>query len=515
MSSSVDPHPLRSGRRALRRPGWVGARLAAVVSVIAVVAGVAVTAALTPVRAAPAASGVADGVVVAPGGAQSSSAFCAGATAGSGGAADAVITLTNSTRRPVRGAMTSVTGPDSGTATGAASGATGGTATARPVVRRAVVVPALGSTTVDPGAGLPGGPVAASFVFAGGGVAVNQIVSGPSGWSTAPCASGTSASWYFAGGSTVPGDMLSLALFNPASTDAVVNVSFVTGGGVIAPQGYQGLVVSPGRLVVEQVGSFVQDHPEIATVVSAQSGALVADELQVRSAAATTGLSLRLGSPSLSATWQFAQTTSSPGATVTFHLANPGNTPADVTIAAHLAIASVVPIQVQVPAQSVMAYNASASSRLPKQIPYAVTIDSSTAIVVGRSVQAANGATSPVWGSTAGTTTVATHWLVPAPGVAGATGVANAPVANATVDSLAISNPGPLTADVIVTALGNRQPSASVAVAPGSVIVIGSSRVGGLQAFDVRSSQPVALEEDDGPAAAPGIVVSAGVPLAG
>ena len=83
----------------------------------------------------------------------------------------------------------------------AVSPATGG---APATVRRPVDVPPLSSVAVNPATGLPAGSTATSFTFAGGGVVASELVSGPGGWSTAPCASELSAQWAFAGGSTTP-----------------------------------------------------------------------------------------------------------------------------------------------------------------------------------------------------------------------------------------------------------------------------------------------------------------------
>ncbi len=58
----------------------------------------------------------------------------------------------------------------------------------------------------------------------------------------------------------------------------------------MTPQPYQGLLVAAGQLVVENVGDYVQNVPAIATIVSADSGALVSDELQQT---ASPGLSLQ------------------------------------------------------------------------------------------------------------------------------------------------------------------------------------------------------------------------------
>ena len=63
----------------------------------------------------------------------------------------------------------------------------------------------------------------------------SQVVPGANGWSTAPCASRIASQWAFAGGSTTTGNTLTLSLYNPTATEAVVNVSFLTGQGSTRP----------------------------------------------------------------------------------------------------------------------------------------------------------------------------------------------------------------------------------------------------------------------------------------
>jgi hypothetical protein len=487
-----DRQPRRSASR----------RLIAVLGVAVIVVGVAVIDGALTAPAAPTAIGALDGAPIVPAGAYSSSAFCTGgATGGADGLAGTTLYLTNTTSVPVNGVMTSQVAP--GTGAGAAS-----KGTPAPPSQRTLVVPARGSAAVNAGAGLPAGSLSTSFAFDGGGVAVNQVVSGPNGWSTAPCASHTSDSWYFAGGSTATGNSLTLDLFNPTASHAVVDVSFLTSSGVVVPSTYQGLDIPPGQVVAENVGDYVQGQGEIATVVSAQSGSVVADQLQQWSAGATGGVSLRLGSPATSSSWQFAQTTDAAQGTVTFHLANPGSAPAVATLAIGTSTLKVSPVQVSVPARSVSTFVASGSKHLPPQTPYAVTVHSTQPIVVGRSVQAPPGSAPPVWGASAGTTTTATHWLVPAPGVPGAPGTVGAGV-----DSLGVANPGGSPSRVMVTVAGTGAPVATFVVPPGSVTVLGSAAVGGLRSFDVTATAPVVVEEDSGPAGAPGVVSSAGVPF--
>ncbi len=465
----------------------------ALAAVAVTVVVVAVVDAAAPAPPAPAPAATADGVALSSAGSYSSSAFCAG---GTGTAAVTTVYLTNTTAKAVAGEMTAV-GP-------------AGSAGTAPTTHRALTVPPFGTAAVDPADGLPAGSNAASFTFAGGGVAASQVVSGPNGWSTAPCASQTSAQWVFAGGSTATGNALTLSLFNPAAVESVVNVSFLTDAGVVNPQAYQGLTIPPGQLVTENVGDFVQNANDIATVVTAQSGTVVSTELQQWSSGATGGLSLRLGSPALSTTWRFAQTTAMPGATVDFYLANPGSTSASATITFGFSSGSVEPQQVAVAARSVAAVTASGIPGLPHQVPYAVTVDASQPIAVGRSVLASGGSSPPVWGSSPGTVTVAGRWLVPGPGVPGAPGTAGA-----TVRSLAVADPGSGPVTVGLSRLGQVRPFATFTVLPGDLRVLGANQVGGLATYLVSSSGPVDVEEDSAPAGAPGVVSSTGVPLSG
>ena len=199
------PEPVAAPARRRRRPSLrpVRGRWTAVIAVAIVVAGVGLVSAAFPTPGAPPGPGSADGVPVPPADATSSSAFCPAAT---GTAAVATVYLTNSTTRAVAGIMTAV-GPV-------------GRHGSSPMVHRTVVVPPLGTAAVDPSTGLAKGSTASSFTFAGGGVVASQVVSGPLGWSTAPCASRTATQWAFAGGSTATGSSLALALFDPAAPAA-------------------------------------------------------------------------------------------------------------------------------------------------------------------------------------------------------------------------------------------------------------------------------------------------------
>lgn len=492
--SGVDVAPTPPMPRRPRRvePRPVRGRLAGTLSVAVVVVAVAVISAVFPAPAAAPAPGPDDAVAVPPAGAYSSSAFC---PAGTGTAAATTVYLTNTSPRQVSGMMTAVS----------PNGSTGAS-----TVRRRVVVPALAAVAINPSNGLPGGSNASSFVFAGGGVVATQVVGGPGGWSNAPCASETAGQWSFAGGSTTGASTLALALFDPAAPEAVVNVSFLTGSGLVTPQAYQGLVVPSGQLVVENVGAYVQNASVIATFVTTESGSLVSSEFQQWSGGPGSGISLRLGSPELSTTWRFAQSSAAPGSAVDFELANPGQAAVTATIAFALSSGTVMPRKVVVPPVSVVTFSASGTSGLPPQTPYSVVTHSSGPIVVGREVTAANGSSAPVWGSSSGTVTIADHWVVPGPGTGDVPGTAGA-----AIKSLAVADPGSSPAQVVVATNHGARTVARFTVAPNGLTVLGPRLVGGLSTFVITSSQPVNVEEDSLPSGASGVVSSAGFPFTG
>jgi hypothetical protein len=494
MTESMTRHA-RQQRRPLRRaPG----RLVVLAVVVLVVIGLAVVDRAVGLPTVAPAPPTADGVPVSPAGSYSSSAFCVGGASGPDGTAGTTLFLTNTSGVAVHGVMTSQVAPGTG------SGATSTGTPAAPTTRD-VVVPARGQAAVNPGAGLPAGDLATWFGFDGGGVAVNQVVTGTKGWSTAPCASQSSASWYLAGGKTADGDALTLDLYNPSSTASVVNVTFLTSSGVITPSDYQGLSIPAGQLVSENVGDFVQNQQDIATEVSAQSGQVVAAQLQAWSAG-TSGLGLSLGSPDTSTAWYLPQSTDGAGS-VTFHLANPGTAPTVATLTFGLPMAHVAPVSIALPPQSVTTWSPSSTGHLPRQTAYATTIRATSGIVVSRMVDAGSAAApATAKGGGPATSTLATHWLVPAPGVPNAPGTPGA-----TVDSLAVADPHTVSTRVVVTEADSGAVVAAFTVAAGSLVVLGPSAVGGLRALDVRSTHPVALEEDAGPSGAPGVVFSTGM----
>jgi hypothetical protein len=487
-----------NGRRAMSDNGR---RALLILGALSVLVGIAVAdagnggaqGAATPSSGAAAVS-VSTATGVAGRRAESAAWFCVGGT-GAGGVAPSQLLFTN----PVPTAVTA-------TATSVAVGAT----SMAPVPPVALLAPGHAQVAVAPAPGVTGGLVASTVVLDEGGVGVSQVVSGALGFSTAPCASTTARHWYFANASTAQGATVTLSLFNPTATIAVVDVSFVTAGGVIAPPAYQGIDVPGNSLVAENVGDHLPDTAAMATTVTTLSGAVVAAELETYSQAGSGGPSIILGTKQPATSWSFAQNTDvSTGATV-FHVFNPTPRPATVTVTVGLAEGAAEPIVLHVAPQSVATLDTHKVTRIPLDTAFAATFRSSrgVGIIVDRHVTAPPAAAAPEQGDTVGVPGAATRWLLP---------TVSAP---ATQMSLAVVNPNRRAVTISVSTFSDRGLVAvpglrRVRIAPGAPFIVAptpGSAVGSLP-LELRASGPVAVEMDALPVGSSGVVVIPALPL--
>jgi hypothetical protein len=155
--------------------------------------------------------------------------------------------------------------------------------------------------------------VAALVETHGGGLTVTHELVGPLGTDAGPCASTTSDVWHFAWGDTSRDARALVALFNPFPADAVADFEFVTIDGVRRPTALTGVVVPHQSVVVVDVGVEIARRDQVSTTVTARSGRLVVERLQLfddseemlEGAEPRRGLTVGLGSPVPMETWVF------------------------------------------------------------------------------------------------------------------------------------------------------------------------------------------------------------------
>jgi Family of unknown function (DUF5719) len=468
-------------------------RTVLILGILAVIVGIAVAdggvgpvGGATKGRTPPASS-----MAVPRAGAESSAWFCVGGTA-AGGDGQSTMLLTNPTPRPVTGTVTTVS-------TNAAA------------VAMTVPVPARTQTEVASPPGSAGGSEASTVVFNGGGIGVSQVLSGPLGFTNAPCASTTARQWYFADGSTAAGATLTLSLYNPTDTIAVVDVSFVVSTGLLAPPAYQGIDVPADTLVTENIGDHVQNNPHVATMVTSLSGAVVAAELGTVGPAGSGGPSVVLGATTPSTTWSFAQNTDVTSGSTVFYVFNPSDRSARVTVKIGLEQGQAEPVVMNVPAGSVSTLDTAKLARLPVDVPFALTFDAGggVGIVVGREVIAPAGAPAPEVGEVAGVAGGSPRWLLPAE-YSPSTGVSTLAVMDLNRSPVTVRLSA-LSPDGLVPVPGFKdvrvKPGAPLVVTPGPGVALG------IEPMEIVSSGPVAVEIDALPVGSPGVVVSPALPL--
>ena len=430
------------------------------------------------------------------GGRPSSSWFCVGGT-GPGGPAPASVVVADLGRRPLVGTLEWVSDSGRSKQVGLAVGPQGDE----------VVSPALA-----------GGFLAATVELGPGPAAVSEVASGPSGQSSVPCATTTSPTWYFAGGSTVLGDSVVLCLYNPGATAALADLTFATDQGTATPGDFQGVLVPAGALVPVQVGAHVIDAHHLGITVSARQGRLVAAALVIRTAEPPPGASLVLGVPSPARTWYLPYGfwdrppgAASPSAFETLTVYDPGPAPASVRLSLALAAGSASPLELTVPPGGRQVVDATAQARIPPGVRQAITVRSSVPVVVGRTMGAVPPAPYSGMSEMAGSPLAATRWLL-GPGATGAT---------QDVDWLSIQVPGSRPARVSVAAQGG--PGGRLAPVPGLQGLVVRPGVGAWVQVPVpterahpcllvSSDRPVAVERDLYVSGAPGLSSSTGMP---
>ena len=365
----------------------------------------------------------------------------------------------------------------------------------------AVSVPAGGQVQLPPPR-RSSGAEGATVILNGGGVAVSESIRSAYGWSMTQCASTTSTTWYFPQGSTVAGDTVMLDLYDPSVTEAVVDIDLVTPSGQVDPSDYQGVSVPAGGLVTEKLDEHATNDREVATIVDAASGSVVAEELQRTTSGHAVGIAEQLGAPRPQTLWGFPYCVEPRGGSLTFDMVNPGSQTSQVVLEATYGRGVAVhPVMISVQADSTASIVLGHEPGFAASTPYAVLIKSSSGLVVGRSIEWPKKPPLPNAGASLGVPVGTEHWLVPAvPTTGGAL-------------SLTFEDLGPRPVRVTITkALGGSAPVVGVGnvvmVQPGEQIGIAESV---LRAFkeplDVDADGPVAVELDASPAASPGVVV--------
>ncbi|MGI8793885.1 MAG: DUF5719 family protein [Acidimicrobiales bacterium] len=427
----------------------------------------------------------------APSSALSSTWFCPGGTASGGGEAEGYVAVVNP------GQTDAV-----------------GTVTVHPTEGEARTVPltvAASSSVQLRYSELAASPWRAVTVELGAGeVGVEQVISGPLGWSAAPCASQASSEWYFGGGSTARENTLYLTLYNPFPDDAIADLTFATSGGATTPQAFRGVVIRGRSVSVLSVGEHVRRRDDVAGSIVARRGRLVVGRVQVR-AASPTGLSYTLGAPSTDTSFVFPEGFVVDGVSERLNLYNPGDREAIVDVEMVLDEGVAEPWEIRIRPRERTLLDFGAEERVPKSVGHGLLVRSLNDIGIVAEQWITANTPSPRKGSseTLGATASATAWTFAAGSADGAWDewitIQNTSAAEANVDLIVLADGRELAVEGLqdlVVAAGARQ-----------TVRLGDHISRSNLALLVRADQPVVAERAVFAVPGPGVSYSIGIPL--
>lgn len=249
---------------------------------------------------------------------------------------------------------------------------------------RKVMVPGYGTLAMRASDVLAAPWVAAVVESIGGGVVADQRLGNADRATVAQCASGSSASWYFAGGDTERGSSEKLVLFNPFQNLVTADVSFLTPDGLRQPQSVQGIPVSAGSVKVIDVADVENRRSDLASMVTTRMGRLVVWRAQtfdgsgpvIDGAFPPSGISAALGSPAALSRFTLPTAVTGQGVAPRLILSNPGT--ADSTV--RLTITpddpatngQPTPITVKVPSSSVHVLGVRDFQQVPAGVPFTI-----------------------------------------------------------------------------------------------------------------------------------------------
>lgn len=180
-----------------------------------------------------------------------------------------------------------------------------------------------------------GGPGSITVEWFGGRLLVEEGITGARALDVAPCATRTSAHWYFAAGTTPRGVQQWIVIDNPYASDAKVDVTLRTSSGVRRPDALQGLDIARRSREIIAVHDIAVRQDRVAVAIDAESGSVVAAQSLVYTAAAgTPGVALSLGSPTAGTDWTFAGGVAQPSTNAWVAIANVGGADAQVDVQA-------------------------------------------------------------------------------------------------------------------------------------------------------------------------------------
>jgi hypothetical protein len=287
-------------------------------------------------------------------------------------------------------------------------------------------VPARGQAVVVPRDLAPAAFTGVLIEVYGTNAVVAQTTITPAGWSSSPCSTTASGSWFVAEGTTTIDSTYHLLVLNPFPDDAIVDVSFAADDGYRSPTALQGWVVKARSLRVIDVDAAIQRDQLVSASVVARNGRVVVGRFQTLPYSPRKGLVATLAEPSAGSQWWFANGQKAAGMTERIILYNPIDTDssADVTVfPADPAAGPPVPLKYTIPPKQRVEVDLSSIDEVPAGAhSVAVATDPDRPVVAERVLDLVGKARTATTVQ-AGSRVPAGRWYVPMGAPAGGTNV--------------------------------------------------------------------------------------------
>ncbi len=319
--------------------------------------------------------------------------YCAAGTSAAGGTAEATTIIVNPTARRLQGTIEGV-GVDGSRAS------------------KAITVEPRSRVAIPNGEVLRNAYVATHVQLDGGGAFVEHSASGPTGEAHGPCASSASTRWFMPEGATTRAATLIYELFNPFPDDAIVDMSFSTDEGRVAPAAFQGLVVPANGLLPIDVGSHVRRRAHVSGELRVRRGRIVAEQMQVHNGEGRKGLGLMVGAPRTALGFVFPDGVAGPRHQEQLHFFNPNKEEASVSLDLVLDSDEAQPFEIRIPARDRVTVDLSGESRIPKNVGHAliVRVSNNVPIAVARTIDVGAPGARTAYLIDVGATNAARHW---------------------------------------------------------------------------------------------------------
>lgn len=324
-----------------------------------------------------------------------------------------------------------------------------------------------------------------------------------------PCELGTSTVAYLASGSTVGKSEVTVSVFNPTATEAVVGMRVSYGASDVDPPALQGLIVQPYSLQTYGIGAWVVQRQTVAVTVAATAGQVAVGATETQSGGAASGQALVIASDETRDTWVLGPGLDVPGRTVAVRVYDPSERQATVTISSPVSGGPSIDLTAGVPAGGALTVElplapARPSSRgrpVPRVIEGPITIRSAdgVGIVVARLTVVPAGSGTSAVSYIAGTSWPSLLSIVPGRQAAGGS-------------AIVLANPGVVAATVQLTSLPSSTAGGTVegrvfgrlTLPPGGRETFDLGAVSAGAAIEVSASEAIVAESERYPVAPAG-----------